>query len=375
MKLFEFEAKNIVIKYGITVPRGNVVGNSQEAEVLAREIGKPVVLKSQILIASRGKSGGIRFADDAVEAKGIASNLIGSTIKGNVVNSLLVEERLNIVEQFYASVAIDRQAKAYVVLVSTSGGIAIEEVAQASPDKISRHWVDHTAGFSEPEAAAVISSFNINQDDAIKLTTIVATLYKVAVDYDAELVEINPLVKTPAGKFIAADARIIIDDNALFRHPEFKDRSSVRADDTPLEAEARKRDLPYVDLSGDIGIVGNGAGLGMATLDLVQHFGGKPANFLDVGGGGSLEKPKKGLLLVMSKPEVKAVLVNMIGGITRCDTFARAIVEALDEASVKKSIVVRMMGTNEAEGIRILNQAGIHTYPDVESAIKQVLKL
>ena len=375
MKLFEFEAKNILTRYGIAVPRGNVVSNPPEAEVLAKEIGKPVVLKSQILISGRGKSGGIRFADDADDAKGIASSLMGSTIKGNVVNSLLVEEKLNIVEQFYASVAIDRQAKTYVVLASINGGGDIEEVAQTSPDKISRHWVDPAAGFSKLDAAAMINRFNINQDDATRLATIITTLYKVAMDYDAELVEINPLAKTALGEFIAADARIIVDDNALFRHPEFKDRSSVRADDTPLEAEARKQNLPYVDLSGDIGIVGNGAGLGMATLDLVQHFGGRPANFLDVGGGGNLDRPKRGLLLVMSKPEVKAVLVNMLGGITRCDIFAQSIIEALNEANVKKPIVVRMMGTNEAEGIQILNQAGIYTYPDVESAIVHVLKL
>jgi len=375
MKLFEFEAKNILEKYSIPVPKGSVANNADEAEAIAREIDKPVALKSQILVAGRGKSGGIIFANDAAEAKKAASNLIGSTIQGSIVRSLLVEEKLNIAEQFYASVAIDRQAKTYIVLASTEGGIDIEETALASPDRISRYWVDPDAGFSQPEVIAMLGRFSMSKDDATKFASIINTLYAVSIDNDAELVEINPLVKTASGEFVAADARIIVDDNALFRHPEFKDRSSVRAEDTPLEAEARKQNLPYVDLSGDIGIVANGAGLGMATIDLVHHFGGRPANFLDVGGGGPMDIPKRGLMLVMSKPEVKAVLINMLGGITRCDIFAQAIIEALNESSVKKPIVVRMMGTNEAEGIQMLNQAGIYTYPNMEKAAEEVLKL
>jgi succinyl-CoA synthetase beta subunit len=194
-------------------------------------------------------------------------------------------------------------------------------------------------------------------------------------DNDAELVELNPLVKTASGEFVAADARMIIDDNSLFRHPEFTDQSLVRGDDTPLEAEARKQNLAYVDLTGDIGIIGNGAGLVMATLDLVQHFGGRPANFLDIGGGGNVDITKRGLKLVMSKPEVKAVLVNVLGGITRCDVVAQAIIEALNESPVKKPIVVRLMGTNEGQGIQMLKQAGINSYPNMEKAVEEILKL
>jgi len=375
MKLFEFEAKNILRKYGITVPRGDVASNSGEAEAIAREIGKPVVLKSQVLVSGRGKSGGIILANDAAEAKKVASNLIGSTIKGSLVRSLLVEEKLNITEQFYASVAIDRQAMTYIVMASTEGGIDIEETALASPDKISRYWVDPDAGFSQPEALEMLSRFSMDKDDAPKLAAIISTLYTVALDNDAELVEINPLAKTASGELVAADARIVVDDNALFRHPEFGDTSSARDDDTPLEAEARKQNLPYVDLSGDIGIVGNGAGLGMATVDLVHYFGGRPANFLDVGGVSSLDVPKRGLLLVMSKPEVKAVLVNILGGITRCDIVAQAVIEALNESVKKKPVVVRMMGTNEVEGNQMLSQAGINSYPNMEEAIEAILKL
>jgi len=375
MKLFEFEAKNILKKYDIPVPKGDVASSSEEAKAIAREIGKPVVLKSQILVSGRGKAGGIVFANDANEAKKAASNLIGSTIKESTVNSLLVEEKLDIAEQFYASVAVDRQAKTYIVLASTEGGVDIEETAQASPDKISRYWVDPVAGLGQPEAIEMLSRFGMNKDDVTKFAAIINTLYTAIMDNDAELVELNPLVKTASGEFVAADARIIVDDNALFRHPEFEGESSLGVDDTPLEAEARKQNLPYVDLSGDIGIVANGAGLGMATMDVVQHFGGSPANFLDVGGGGPMDIPKRGLLLVMSKPEVKAVLINMLGGITRCDIFAQAIIEALNESPVKKPIVVRMMGTNEEEGKQMLHQAGINTYPHMEKAVEEVLKL
>ncbi|MAF84955.1 MAG: ADP-forming succinate--CoA ligase subunit beta [Dehalococcoidales bacterium] len=376
MKLFESEAKNILRKYGIATPEGNTASNSDEAEAIAKEIGKPVALKSQILTSGRGKSGGIIFANDTAEAKKVASNLIGKTIKGTIVRSLLVEEKLNIVEELYASVTIDRQARRYIVLTSTSGGIDIEQVTLASPDRISRYWVDPAVGFDKHTAETMLAQFpKINKRDATKFAAIIATLYNIAIDYDAELVEINPLARTASGKFIAADARITIDDNALFRHPEFADRSSLRVDDTPLEAEARQQKLAYVDLDGDIGIIGNGAGLVMATLDLVGFFGGKPANFLDMGGGAQTEVIKKGVTLVMSKPEVKAVLINILGGITRCDVVAQGIISALNESTIKKPIAVRMIGTNEEEGTQRLRQAGVHTYSNTEEAVKAVLGL
>jgi len=374
MKLFEYEAKNILKDYGIRVPESDIATNPEEAEAITKKIDYPVVLKSQILVSGRGKVGGIRFAADVAEAKRVASELLGSTIKGCLVTSLLVEEKLDITEQFYASVAIDRQAKTYVVLASTSGGIDIEELAQTSPDKITRHWVDPTVGFSQSDAQAILSGFSLNKNDNASFATIISTLYKIAMDYDAEMVEVNPLAKTSSGEF-AADARIIIDDNALFRHHEFEERELERGENTPREAEAKKQKLAYVDLDGDIGIIGNGAGLTMATLDLVHFFGGKPANFLDIGvGGARVEIIKKAVMLVMSKPEVKAVLINILGGITRCDLVAQGVIEGLREATIKKPIAVRMMGTNEAEGARILNQAGIHTYANMEEAAREVLK-
>ena len=300
---------------------------------------------------------------------------MGKTIKGCKVDRLLVEERLDIVAQFYASLAIDRGTRTYIALASTSGGVDIEEVAQATPEKIVRYRVDIANGFSKKEAVRMLSRFPLDEDDTSTFSDILGTLYKVAMDYDTELAEINPLVKTPAGKFAAADARIIVDDNAVFRHPELAARASLGTEDTPREAEARKQKLAYVDLDGDIGIIGNGAGLVMATIDMVRLFGGKPGNFLDLGGGVQAGKIEQGIMLVMAKPEIKAVLVNILGGITRCDLVAEAVVQALSESSIKKPLVIRASGTNEDEAALILRQAGIKSYHSMNKAIKEVVKL
>ena len=376
MKLFEFEAKDILRQYGIAIPKGAVASNPGEAEAAAKKLGRPAVLKSQVLVSGRGKSGGILFAQNPDEARQIAAKLIGSQIKGIAVKSVLVEEKVAIATEFYASVTVDRQARKYAVLASTVGGIDIEQVASASPDKISRYRVDPLCGFNEHDARNMLTQFSeLSKDDAARFSAILHKLYRVVLDHDAELVEINPLVRTTSGDFIACDARIILDDNALFRHPEFEERSASETEATPLETEARKQKLAYVDLDGDIGIVGNGAGLVMATLDLVQHFGGKPANFLDIGGGASAEHIKKAVTLVMSKSEVRAVLINILAGVTRCDVVARGVIEALNEAPVKKPVAVRMIGTNEEEGTRMLNQAGIRTGANMEEAIREVLRL
>ena len=376
MKLFEFEAKTILRQYGIDTPMGAVASDPREAEEVVKKLGKPAVLKSQVLVSGRGKSGGILFAQNPDEARQVAANLIGSRIKGISVGSILVEEKVAIATEFYASVTVDRQARKYVVLASTIGGIDIEQVASASPEKISRYRVDSLYGFSEHEARNMLTPFSeLSKDDAARFSAVLHTLYNVALDHDAELVEINPLARITSGGFMACDARIILDDNALFRHPEFEERRASETESTPLETEARKQKLAYVDLDGDIGIVGNGAGLVMATLDLVQYFGGKPANFLDIGGGASAEHIKKAITLVMSKPEVRAVLLNIMAGVTRCDVVARGVIEALNESPIKKPMAVRMIGTNEEEGTRILNQAGIHTGTNMEEAIRKVLRL
>jgi succinyl-CoA synthetase beta subunit len=336
MKLFEFEAKAILHKYGVLTPRGKVASSPAEAESAAAEIGGEVALKSQVLVSGRGKSGGILFAGDAREAREIASKLIDSTIKGSTVTSILIEQKLDIADEFYASVTVDRQAKRYVVMASTSGGVDIEEVARTSPEKISRQHVDPAKGY-EHHARKMLNHFaDLKAQDKSQISTIINTLYRIAMDYDAELVEINPLVRTASGEMVACDARIIIDDNALFRHPEFEDTQFARIEASPAEIEARKQGLAYVDLDGDIGIIGNGAGLVMSTLDVVQLFGGRPANFLDIGGGAGPEVIRKALSVIMSKPQVKAVLINILGGVTRCDLVAEGIVAALKESAARK---------------------------------------
>jgi len=392
MKLFEFEAKQIMRQCGLATPRGGVAATPAEAAAIARDLGKPVALKAQILVAGRGKAGGIAFADNAEAAGEVAAKLIGTTIKGCKVEKLLVEEKLSIAEQFYASLTIDRQARRYVALASADGGVDIEQVAAQSASAIARHRIDPDVGFTQNEAESLVGSIpKLSQrmlksvrekkadphmkSDVSAFGSVLATLFRLATEHDAELVEINPLVKVDSGEFVAADARIILDDNALFRHPEFSDRGLTRADDTPKEAEARREDLTYVDLSGDIGIVGNGAGLVMATMDLIRLHGGEPANFLDIGGGAQAEVISKGLKFVMSKPEVKAVLINVLGGITRCDEVAKGVIDALNGTGTKKPIAVRMMGTNEQEGTEMLHQAGVTVYADMETAADEIMKL
>ena len=374
MKLFEYEAKAILKKLGIAVPSGKIAKAAQEAVSNAEEIGKPVFIKSQITVSGRGKAGGILPAADPVEAGKVAESLIGKKIKDVRVDIVLVEEKLDLKEQYYASIAIDRKSKSFVVLASTEGGIDIEDVAKKTPEKIVRYYIDPLSGFDKSRASEAISKLELDKVDAERFAETLVTLYKAAIEYDAELVELNPLVKTASGDFMAADARITIDDNAVFRHAELSERNLDREEDTPREAEARKQGFSYVDLEGDIGIIGNGAGLVMATVDIVGYYGGKPANFLDIGGGASIEIIKSGTLLVIEKPEVKGVLVNILGGITRCDLVATGVVEALKAATVKKPVAVRMMGTNEEEGREILAKNDIGFYPDMEKAAEAIIK-
>lgn len=375
MKLPEFEAKAVLKEYGIPVPRGRDAGTPDEVELAAREIGGPVVLKAQIPVSGRGKAGGILFADDPAGARKIASGLLGSTIKESLVNTLLVEEALKVDKEYYLSVTIDRVAKRYVVLASVEGGVDIEQVALASPEKVSRYWTDPLSGLGEEQAREILARFDLSDDTAAELASMLTILFSAVMDKDAELVELNPLVRTTSGTFVAVDARMIIDDNALFRHEEFAGRNLSREDETPLELEARKQNLAYVDLPGSTGVIGNGAGLVMATVDLVHHFGGSPANFLDIGGGGSVDINRRGLLLVLSKPEVKGVVVNIFGGITRCDFVAQAVIEATEESGSDKPIAVSMMGTNEAEGKRMLDEAGVMNFPNMEEAVQGLLRV
>ena len=382
MRLFEFEAKGILERYGIRIPVGRFARSPFEAAAIAAGLGVPVVLKAQILASGRGKAGGILFAAGPEEARDVAARLLGSRIKGHAVTGLLVEERLDIVRQTYLSAGVDAAARSYVVLTHASGGVDIEASAFANPGTLVRQPFTPATPIGVEEAAAVAGRLGFAGEAAARLAGVIMALAEIVLERDAELVEVNPLATLPSGDLVAADARVVLDDNALFRQPGFQGRSSERADDTPLEAEARRDNLAYVDLDGDVGIIGNGAGLVMATLDLVAHFGGKPANFLDIGGGARPEVVKRALHLVMSKPGVKAVLVNILGGITRCDLVAQGVVEALAEGLVKglagpggeTRVAVRMIGTNEEEGARILRQAGVHVFSSMEEAVRKVLE-
>jgi succinyl-CoA synthetase beta subunit len=369
VKLFEFEAKNILKGYGIKVPVGEVVKTPEEAFKVAEKIGKPVAIKSQVLVAGRGKAGGIRFAETPKETCLIASQLLGSKIKGLTVESLLVEEKLDISEEYYAGLTIDRTMKTYAILASTEGGVDVEEVAARSPEKIIKYNIDPLRSF---EAWKIARKLGFKGKDLSSFTNILLGLYRTSIDYDAELAEANPVVKTLSGDLVVADACMIIDDNALYRHQQFKDRV-VAGEYTALEAEARKLGLSYVDLEGNIGIIGNGAGLVMATLDVVKMFGGKPANFLDVGGGASPEVIKNALKVLFRNPRVKVVLMNIFGGITHCDRVAFGIAEALKEFREQKPLIVRIIGTREEEAEKILREAGIEFYREMEEAIKKAV--
>jgi succinyl-CoA synthetase beta subunit len=374
MKLFEFEAKEIFSKYNIPVPRGKIVYTPSEAYQAAEEISGPVAVKSQILVAGRGKAGGIKFGKNPEEVQTIAGALIGRQIKGLKVNSLLIEERLSILKELFVSIVVNRASRVYTILVSLEGGINIEEVTKSSPEKIIRYDVRVIEGFHIYEARVIAKKMGYKGRKMSVLAAIIYSLYHVVQDYDAELAEMNPLVETDDGAFVAADARLIVDDNALYRHPTLQEKALER-DLTPKEAEAKRHGLSYLDLEGDIGVIGNGAGLVMATLDLVQLYGGKPANFLDVGGGASADSVRLALEIVLSKPEVKVVLINILGGITRCDEVARGVIDVLNEVKEKRPFVMRMVGTREEEARKMLMEVGINVMDGMEEAVERVIEL
>jgi succinyl-CoA synthetase beta subunit len=374
LKLLEHEVKAALKRCGIMIPQGYLATSADQAAQIAMELDRPVYIKAQVAVAGRGKAGGIVPAGNSEEARLVALRLLGSQVKGLKVSSLLVEEKLEVQVEYFLSLAIDREARRFVILAAKSGGVDIEEVARQSEESIFRHRVDPLKGLTEHDAALVASSIDLPSNEVPVFAAILVALYQAALQNDAELIEINPLVKIAGGGLVAADARMIVDDNALYRHPEFSERSSTDDERTPLEQEARRRGFSYVDLNGDIGVIGNGAGLVMATLDIIDDLGGKAANFLDIGGGASLEVIKNGVLLVMGKPSVRMVLINILGGITRCDQVAEGIIEALGASATRKPIAVRMMGTYETAGQELLRRHGIGFYPDMEKAAEAAIR-
>ena len=364
MKLHEYQAKELFRAYGIPVQTGVVIDRPEAIDGLG--LRYPVVLKAQVLVGGRGKAGGIKLAHTPAEARDRAAAILGMAIKGETVRRLLVAEAAEIAAEHYLAFVVDRSTRGLVAVASSAGGIDIETVAQTTPERIAKAPVDPLLGF--PAFQARTLGRRIGLDGALlkEFVAVATALHRLCQGEDAELAEINPLAVVH-GRLLAVDAKVIIDDNALFRHPSLPQSEEL----TALEREARAAGLSYVELDGDIAIIGNGAGLVMATLDMVAHFGGAPANFLDVGGGASEENMRRAIGIVTRKPGIRALFVNIFGGITRCDDIARAIAAAPPPVPM----VVRLTGTNEEEGRRILKGAGIDAFVDPEEATRRVVAL
>jgi succinyl-CoA synthetase beta subunit len=364
MKLHEYRAKEIFASHGIPIQKGAVIERPEQLDGL--EIPYPLVLKAQVLVGGRGKAGGIKMAATPAEARERAAEILGMTIKGEAVRRLLVVEAAEIGAEYYLAFTVDRAARRLVAIASAAGGIDIEDVARTTPEKIVKHHVDPTAGFHPYNAREMGRALGFGGKHLLQFASIAHGLWRICAEMDAELAEINPLAMV-GDSLLAIDAKLIIDDNATYRHEGLPRNEEL----TELEAAAKSQDLSYVELDGDVAIIGNGAGLVMSTLDMIAHFGGRPANFLDVGGGATTENMAQAMSIVLRKPGVRALFVNIFGGITRCDDIARAI--AAQPPPVP--MVVRLTGTNEEEGRAILEDAGIHALTDPESAAVEAVQL
>jgi succinyl-CoA synthetase beta subunit len=372
LKLYEYEAKEIASRYGIPVPRGKLARTPDEAYIVASELGSTVI-KAQVLVGGRGLAGGVKIAQTPWEAREAAFKLLESSIRGVKVNIVLVEEKICVSRELYLSLTIDRAMRKPVFLVSEMGGVEIEDLARKYPGKVHRIHVDPEVGYSDYMSRIALSALNLPWSSLSELSSIMKSMYRIMVEYDAELVEFNPLAYSCESKLIALDAKIIIDDNSLPRHPDLQELYGREL--TSYEKKARELGFSYVELDGDIGVISNGAGLTMATMDSILFYGGKPANFLDIGGGASRERVREAVKLMLNHPRTRVLLVNIFGGITRCDEVALGIIEALKEVSQVKPIVVRMLGTNEEEGRRILLEQGISAFVEMDDAVKTAVNL
>ncbi len=376
MRLHEYQAKQIFSKHGIRIPRGELAENIDDVRRIAEKLGGRVVLKSQVLVGGRGKAGGIKKATTVEEAVSKAREMFGSVLKGHVVNKIYVEEMLDIRGEMYVGFTIDRASKGIAAIMSSVGGMDIEEIAKTHPEKIAKTTVDPRWGLWDYQIRHLLLNSGMPKEYWKEVTKIVKTLYSILIHNEAELVEINPLVATPDG-LVAADARLNIDDSALFRHRDLEElRDYTEADQT--ERIAMEKGLNYVKLDGNIGVLANGAGMAMSTMDLIYLEGGKPANFLDIGGGASSEVVKEAMDLILSDENVKVVFINIFGGITRCDDVARGLVQALE--NIETPVVVRLAGTNEEEGRKIMlefaeNRSNIHIVETMEEGAKRAVEL
>ncbi len=373
MKIHEYQAKEIFSNFDIPIPKGEVTSSPDEARQIAVRYEKPVMVKAQVHVGGRGKAGGIKYCADPDEAFFAAEEILGMEIKGLRVKKILVTDALDIVNEAYVGVVLDRVSKKPVIMVSPAGGIDIEEVAKEDPEQIMKFEADPIMGLRGFEATRLAMFVYDDFKLARQCTAIIRKLFKVFMDNDASLVEINPLIVTKDNQLIALDAKMNLDDNGLYRHAELEAMRDPDAEE-PEEADARKADLSYVKLDGDIGCCVNGAGLAMATMDLVKHLGGTPANFLDIGGSSSPEKVIAAMKIILGDPNVKVILFNIFGGITRCDDVANGIVEAVGQLKIKVPIVVRLTGTNEDEARKILKGVGLVATSSMEEAVKMALE-
>jgi succinyl-CoA synthetase beta subunit len=377
--LYEYQGKELFARFGIPVSEGRLATTPGEARAAAEELGGgQVVVKAQVLTGGRGKAGGIKLAGSPAEAEACAGEILGMDIRGHVVRKVWVEAASDITKEYYLSVTFDRGEKKPLFMLTTEGGVDIEEVAARSPDALARLHVDPLVGFQAFQARWLCFAAGVDDPDEQKqVIGLVHNLYEAFVGADAMLCEVNPLIVTPTGEVKALDSKFTVDDNALFRHPDIAEMRDPEAAD-PRERLAREKEVTYVKLDGDIGILGNGAGLVMSTLDVIDQVGGRPANFCDLGGGGDAEGVVAALEVITSDPDVKGILFNIFGGITRCDEVARGILAALERMTIELPIVVRLDGTNAEEGRTLLAEApraNLHVEETMLSAAERVVEL
>ena len=367
MKIHEYQAKSVLARFGVPVPRGEVIFNAAEAASVAERLGgSVVVVKAQIHAGGRGKGGGVKLAKSPDEAERIAKQMIGMTLvthqtgpEGRKVGRVLIEEGVQIERELYLSMLIDRAAGQPVVIASAAGGMDIEEVAATHPEKILRERIDPATGVIPFQARKLAFAMGLEGGPAGKMVKVLESIYRAFIDTDASMIEINPLILTKSGDLLALDAKVTFDDNALYRHHDLRELRDLTEED-PLEVEASKFSLNYIRLDGNIGCMVNGAGLAMATMDIIKLAGGEPANFLDVGGGANAEQIKNAFRILMADKNVKAVFINIFGGILRCDILAAGVIAAVRELGVPVPIVIRMEGTNVEEGKRMLRESGLN---------------
>jgi succinyl-CoA synthetase beta subunit len=360
MKLHEYQSKRLFARHGVPIPEGDVAGSPEEARQIASRLGGKVVVKAQVLVGGRGKAGGIRVAGEANEAGRLAGQILGMKIKGLPVEKVLIDRAADIQQEIYLGIVLDRAARRPVMMASSEGGVEIEEVARVAPDKIAKTTIDPFLGLQDYQARNLAMAMGLGREHMQDFIRIARSLYDAYVSCDASLAEINPLVVTGEGQLLAVDGKMVLDDNALYRHPDLAEMRDLSAEPA-TEQQARKYGISYVKLDGEIGCLVNGAGLAMATMDMIKLAGGSPANFLDIGGGAKADKVSAALRIIFSDPNVKAVLFNIFGGITRCDEVAKGILEALKEVPTAVPMVARLVGTNEEEGRALLAEANMLT--------------